>query len=106
MIQLTLGLLFVLALIGALAWSVSRLRGLRPTGLSPVKVVGAAAVGTRERVVVVETGGQWLVLGVAAGSVTLLDKTLPQTLPERGAPQPELPKFAAWMKQAMDKRSS
>ncbi len=106
MMQLTLGLLFVLALIAGLAWSLSRLRVLRPSGLSPVKVIGAAAVGTRERVVVVETGGQWLVLGVAAGSVTLLDKAVPQPLPEHGAGAPELPRFAAWLKQAMDKKSS
>ncbi len=105
MMQLTLGLLFVLALIVALGWSVSRLRGLRPTGMSPIRVVGAASVGTRERVVIVDTGGQWLVLGVAAGSVTLLDKTLPQSLPREGALPPELPKFAAWLKQAMDKKA-
>ncbi len=106
MMQLTFGLLFVLALIGALAWSLSRLRVLRPASMSLVKVVGAAAVGTRERVVVVETGGQWLVLGVAAGSVTLLDKTAAQPLPERGSPEQDPPKFAAWLKQAMDKKPS
>ncbi len=104
MMQVTLGLLFVLALIAGLAWSVSRLRGIVPTAQAPVTVLGAAAVGTRERVVVVEVGGQWLVLGVAAGSVTLLDKTAPQPLPEQRAPVQELPKFAAWLKQAMDRR--
>ncbi len=105
MMQVTLGLFFVLALIGGLAWSVSRLRGIVPTAQVPVTVLGAAAVGTRERVVVVDVGGQWLVLGVAAGSVPLLDKTAPQSLPGQGAEPPELPKFAAWLKRAMDKRS-
>ncbi len=106
MMQMTFGLLLVLGLIAALGWAVSRLRGIAPTSLAPVKVIGAAAVGTRERVVVVEVGGQWLVVGVAAGSVTLLDKTAPQALPPSGAAAPELPKFAAWLKQAMDKRRS
>ncbi len=104
MMQVTLGLFFVLALIGGLAWSVSRLRGIVPTAQVPVTVLGAAAVGTRERVVVVDVGGQWLVLGVAGGSVTLLDKTPPQPLHAQHAPAQELPKFAAWLKQAMDKR--
>ncbi len=99
MIQLTLGLLFVLALIAGLGWSVARLRGIAPTAQAPVKVIGAASVGTRERVVVVEVGGQWLVVGVAAGGVTLLDKTVPQALPLHAAP--ELPKFAAWLQKAM-----
>ncbi len=100
MIQMTLGLLFVLALIAGLGWSVARLRGITPGAASPVKVIGAAAVGTRERVVVVEVGGQWLVVGVASGGVTLLDKTAPQAL-DAAAPAPELPKFAAWLQQAM-----
>ncbi len=104
MMQVTFGLLFVLALIAGLAWSLSRLRGIAPVAGSPVKVVGAAAVGTRERVVVVEIGTQWLVLGVAAGGVTLLDKTTPQASPPAAAP--ELPKFAAWLKKAMEKKPS
>ena len=39
-----------------------------------VKVVGATMVGSRERVVVVEIDNTWLLLGVAAGQVRLLDK--------------------------------
>ena len=99
MMQVTLGLLFVLALIAGLAWSLSRLRGIAPAAGSPVKVIGAAAVGTRERVVVVEVGGQWLVVGVASGGVTLLHKTEP--MPSSGIATPELPKFAAWLQKAM-----
>lgn len=99
MMQVTLGLLFVLALIAGLGWSLSRLRGIAPVAGSPIKVVGAAAVGTRERVVVVEVCGQWLVVGVAAGGVTLLDKTAPQAAINQ--PAPELPKFAAWLQKAM-----
>lgn len=106
MMQVTLGLLFVLLLIAGLAWSVSRLRGVVPGAQAPVKVIGAAAVGTRERVVVVEVGGQWLVLGVAAGGVSLLDKTLPQPLPDPASAVTAAPKFAAWMKQARARRHS
>lgn len=102
MMQVTAGLLLVLALIAGLAWSVSRLRGFTPATLAPLKVVGSASVGTRERVVVVEVGGQWLVVGVAAGSVTLLDKMAPQPLHAAGtAITSELPKFAAWLQSAM-----
>lgn len=106
MMQMTFGLLLVLILIGALGWGVSRLRGIVPTGQAPVKVVGATAVGTRERVVVVEVGGQWLVVGVAAGSVTLLAKTAPQPMTTAVPAVPEMPAFATWLKRAMDKRAS
>lgn len=106
MMQMTFGLLVVLALIGALGWGVSRLRGIAPTGHAPVRVVGATAVGPRERVVVVEVGGQWLVVGVGGGNVSLLDKTAPQPVADAAPAVPEMPAFAAWLKRAMDKRAS
>jgi len=49
-----------------------------------VKVVGATMVGSRERVVVVEIENTWLLLGVGAGQVRLLDKLAkPGTPPNR-----------------------
>ena len=77
MLQVTFGLLLVLGMIGGLAWAVARLGRLRPASNATVRVVAAASVGPRERVAVVEVAGQWLVLGVAPGSVNLLDKTVP-----------------------------
>ncbi|SEL74213.1 flagellar biosynthetic protein FliO [Halomonas daqiaonensis] len=37
-----------------------------------LRVVGSTAVGTKERVVIVEVEGTWLVLGVGAGQVSKL----------------------------------
>lgn len=70
---LTVGLSLVLILGGfiAVAWFARRyLPGAGQAGV--VRVVGSTAVGARERVVVVELDGTWLVLGVAAGNVRLL----------------------------------
>ncbi len=125
MLQVTLGLLLVLAMIAGLAWAVARLGRLRPASGATVRVIAAASVGPRERVAVVEVAGQWLVLGVAPGSVSLLDKTVPQhaALPDgvplsdqaasQAAPtaQPAphsitpLPPFAAWLQRALNRRS-
>lgn len=70
LLQAGFGLLVVLALVFACAWAVKRL-GLPAAirGDKVVKVVASAAVGQRERVVVIEVGGEWLVLGVASGAV-------------------------------------
>ncbi len=77
LLQAGFGLLAVLALIYACAW-VARRFGLAPTGGdSLLKVVASASVGQRERVVVVQIGAQWLVLGVAAGAVRHLH-TMPR----------------------------
>lgn len=76
LLQAGLGLALVLALIFLFAW-IARRFGLQQTGSTRLlKVVASAMVGQRERVVVVEIGGTWLVLGVAAGQVSALH-TLP-----------------------------
>lgn len=72
LLQAGFGLAVVLALIFACAW-VARRFGLQQMGSTRLlKVVSSAMVGQRERVVVVEIGGSWLVLGVAAGQVRAL----------------------------------
>jgi flagellar protein FliO/FliZ len=82
LLQAGLGLAVVLALIFLCAW-VARRFGLQQVGGGRLlKVVSSAMVGQRERVVVVEIGGSWLVLGVAAGQVSALHTMPAQKLPE------------------------
>lgn len=72
LLQAGFGLAVVLALIFLVGWAARRF-GLQQTGGGRLlKVVSSAMVGQRERVVVVEIGGSWLVLGVAAGQVRAL----------------------------------
>lgn len=69
LLQAGLGLALVLTLIFLCAWAVRRF-GLQPRGDERLlKIISSVMVGQRERVVVVEIGGSWLVLGVAAGQV-------------------------------------
>lgn len=77
LLQAGLGLVLVLVLIFLCAWAARRFGLLQQPGAGRLlKVVSSAMVGQRERVVVVEIGGSWLVLGVAAGQVRALH-TLP-----------------------------
>lgn len=77
LLQMLFGLGIVLAVIFAAAWLLRRLGGAH-TGTHPLlKSVGSLSIGTRERVVVVEIEGQWLVLGVAPGRINTLH-TLPK----------------------------
>ena len=77
LLRATLGLALVLALIFAVGWVMRRIAPTRAGGTGPVRVVGSQAVGTRERVVLLEVGDQWLVVGVAPGNVRGL-ATLPR----------------------------
>jgi len=50
-------------------------------------VVAGVAVGPRERVVILELGSSWLVLGVATGQVTTLAEIPRQEMPAASAPR-------------------
>lgn len=72
LVTLFLALFLILAGFVLLAWFARRyLPGLAGQGVA--KIVGNAQVGPRERVVVVEVGSRWLVLGVGGGQVRLLE---------------------------------
>lgn len=70
--QVTLSLLLVLAAIFGAAWVVRRLRGFGKIGGGALQIVTEIAVGTKERVVLVQVGNQQLLLGVAPGRVNTL----------------------------------
>ena len=76
LLQAGFGMAAVVGLIFLCAWLARRF-GLQRLGSGQlVKVVSSAAVGQRERVVVVEVGDTWLVLGVTPSQVNTLH-TLP-----------------------------
>ena len=94
LLQAGFGLAVVIGLIFLFAW-VARRFGLQPSGNGKlIKVVSSAMVGQRERVVVVEIGDAWLVLGVAAGQVRALH-TLPAQSPHEPLAAPNMSGFVA-----------
>lgn len=74
---LALGL--VVGLILVLAWVLKKLPGAGLKSLPGLRTVASLAVGPRERVVIVDCGGQQLLLGVTQHSVNLLH-ALPEPL--------------------------
>lgn len=84
--QAILGLAAVLGLLYALAWGAKRLRLAQGTQPALLRSVAGLSVGTRERVVVLEVGDTWLVLGVTPQSINTL-----HTLPKTGT---DAPKFS------------
>lgn len=105
-LQMVLGLALVLGLVVALAWFMKRLSAMPGTGAGLIRVIGAAAVGQRERVVLVEIGETWLLLGVASGQVRQLH-TMPKTdaaiAPDAAAPANQ--GFALRLRRMMEKHA-
>ncbi|HEY6641014.1 flagellar biosynthetic protein FliO [Povalibacter sp.] len=77
LLQVTFSLLLVLGAVFAAAWVVRRLKGFGRFGSSVIHVVADAAVGPKERAVLIQVGEQQLLLGVTQGQVNLLH-VLPQ----------------------------
>jgi flagellar protein FliO/FliZ len=103
LLQVFIGLVAVLLLIAATAWVAKRLGVTRGGSSSLLHVVSSASVGTRERVVVVEVGESWLVVGVAPGSVNAL-ATLPKGEVLPVSPSGPNTSFAANLRQLIEKR--
>ena len=92
----------VLGLNFGLAWLARRMPGM--TGLrgnSGLRVVRSLALGTRERLVVVEVGGTQLLLGTGAGGTRLLH-TLDTPLQDEAPAQPT--PFAQLLAQRLGKK--
>ncbi|MCP8689412.1 flagellar biosynthetic protein FliO [Marinobacterium sedimentorum] len=71
--QLLMGLVIVIMAILLVLWLIKRFTGLGVQGRH-LKVIAALPLGTREKAVLIEVGGRQLLLGVAPGRVSLLER--------------------------------
>jgi flagellar protein FliO/FliZ len=107
LMQTIFALTLVLGLLAALAWLMKRYGPQAQAGAGGLRIVGALNLGGRERIMVVEIGDQWIVVGASPGRVSAL-ATLPK---QEGAPvlntqAPPASSFAEWLKQTIDKRNA
>jgi flagellar protein FliO/FliZ len=90
LLQLVLGLLLVIGLIFLLAWLMRRVQRAGPAGNQVIKLVGSRALGTRDRLVLVQVGNEQVLLGVSPGSITALHvMNEPVEVPDAQNAQPE-----------------
>ncbi|AOY01716.1 flagellar biosynthetic protein FliO [Jeongeupia sp. USM3] len=101
-VQVLAMLALVLALIVGAAWLMRRFSLLPGQAGGRLRVVSGVMVGPKERVVIVEHGETWLLLGVTAQSVNLLH-TEPRPADAPDAQQAPLPPFAEKLAALMKK---
>ncbi len=98
--QLLMGLVIVVLAILLVLWLVKRFTGLGVQGRH-LKVVAALPLGTREKAVLIEVGGRQLLLGVAPGRVSLLERfESPVVESDPGAG------FGARLREVLDRKES
>ncbi|NML63169.1 flagellar biosynthetic protein FliO [Massilia sp. RP-1-19] len=110
LMQTTFALLLVLGLLAGLAWFLKRYGPKAAGGSANLRMVGALNLGGRERIMVIEVGDQWIVVGASPGRVNAL-ATMPRqhTVEPHPGLQPGLPMaggFSDWLKQTIDKRNA
>ncbi len=106
-LQVLLGLAVVLGTVAATAWLLKCFAPGQVSAGGAIRLIGGIAVGPKERVVVVEVGDTWLVVGVAPGQVTALHN-MPRiaNLPEANALNGSDQRFPAWLKDVMNRRQA
>lgn len=82
-------LLIVLGLFAVAVWGLRRM-GVAPRtgGAGPMRLISQLPLGPRERVVIVEVGDRWVLLGVGTGGITRLGTVAKGSLPAGPAPGP------------------
>jgi flagellar protein FliO/FliZ len=116
MLQVLTGLIAVLGLLAAGAWLLRRVNISKGSSGANIKIVGGVSVGTRERVLVVEVAGQWIVVGVAPGRVNALASLPKQDMSATAAAAttaatiatadaPPARNFSSWLAHIIEKRN-
>lgn len=102
-------LVFVLALLMALAWGMKRFGPKALGSNSKMRVVSSLNLGGRERIVLIEVADQWIVVGASPGRINALatvprqDSDLaPLATAQNG---PAAANFSEWLKQTIEKRN-
>ncbi|EGF33766.1 Flagellar biosynthesis protein fliO [Oxalobacteraceae bacterium IMCC9480] len=106
MLQVMVGLILVLGLLIAVAWSMKKMGAGKHAAAGALKIVGGVSVGNRERILVVEVADQWIVVGVTPTSINALSTMPKQEGVELSAVAPLAKNFSDWLKQTIDKRKA
>lgn len=106
LLSVLLGLLAIVGLILALAWFAKKVGAVGWTRHSDMKIVSSLALGTRERLLVVDVAGTQVLLGVTAHSVNQLHVFDTPVIDKESPPSEFNEKLISFMKPKQSQRSA
>jgi flagellar protein FliO/FliZ len=104
-LQAGLALALIVGLLAATAWLARKVSGGKGFGQGGMKVVGGVALGPRERIVLLEVGSEWLVIGIVPGQIRTLHRLEKGTLPDGALPASADKPFAQWLNGIANRKS-
>jgi flagellar protein FliO/FliZ len=103
LLQMLSGLILIIAILFGAAYLLRRVNGGRGFGNSgPMRVVGGLMLSTRERIVLVEIGDTWLVVGIVPGQIKTLHTLAKSDLPPMDAGDKS---FSQWLRQMTERKN-
>ncbi len=101
--QITISLLVVVALLIGLSVLFKKFGLNRISSPLPLKVIGAVSIGNNQRLVVIEVGEEWILLGVTPQQITTIT-SMPRQETGGGSQSGEnRVNFSTWMQSALEK---
>jgi flagellar protein FliO/FliZ len=104
-VQAGLALALIVGLLAGAAWLARKVTGGKGFGQGGMRVIGGVALGPRERIVLLEVGDEWLVIGIVPGQIRTLHRLdkgdLSSENDAQGADRP----FAQWLKNISERRT-
>lgn len=105
-LQAGLALALIVGLLVGTAWLARKLSGGKGFGQGGMKVIGGVALGPRERIVLIEVGSEWLVIGIVPGQIRTLHKLPKGTAPLEDFRVASVEKsFAQWLHGIAERRN-
>lgn len=102
MLQMLLALALIIGILFFAAYLLRKLNGGQRFGNSgPLRIVGGLMISARERIILVEIGETWLVVGMVPGQIKTLHTLAKGELPAHGGEKP----FAQWLKQLTEHKN-
>lgn len=103
--QAALALSLIVALLVGTAWLARKVSGGKGFGQGGMKIVGGVALGPRERIVLLEVGEEWLVIGIVPGQIRTLHRLAKGCpTPADGLPATAEKPFSQWLQGVAERR--
>lgn len=104
-VQTGLALSLIVALLIGTAWLAKKISGGKSFGQGGIKIVGGVTLGPRERIVLLEVGDEWIVVGIVPGQIRTLHRLEKgTTLDAEGLAVSAEKPFTQWLQAVTERR--